>query len=282
MNSRLDGKTALVTGATAGIGRVAAEALARMGARVVLVSRNEEKCVAVADQMRKATGNSGVIPMHADLSRREEIKELAERFLSRFDALHILVNNAGAFFRRYRENAEGMEMTFALNHLGYFRMTRLLLDRLKESSPSRIVNVASNAHRGMMLDFDDLQCRKKYNGWLAYGRSKLANVLFTCELARRLEGTQVTANALHPGVVVSDFFSSGGFSFPLRMMVRFIGISEEKGARTIIHLASSEDVEGVTGRYFVKNKAVPSSEASLDQASARRLWEVSEELTGPR
>ena len=200
------GKVCLVTGATSGIGEVAATALAAKGATVVLVGRNPEKAAATAERIKKVTGNPSVEFLIADLSQQSEVRRLAEEFKAKHDRLHVLVNNAGAMFADRRESPDGIELTFALNHLGYFLLTNLLLDTLKASAPSRVVSVASYAHRMVpALDFDDLQFREKYSGFKVYGASKLANVLFTKELARRLEGTGVTANSLHPGFVATSF-----------------------------------------------------------------------------
>lgn len=192
------------------------------------------------------------------------------------------MNNAGSFFMSRQESVDGIEMTFALNHLGYFLLTNLLLDTLEASAPARIVNVSSAAHERAQIDFEDLQGRQKYSGWQAYGQSKLANVLFTYELARRLEGTGVTVNALHPGFVATNL-GAGTYGLIGRLFKKLVnlrGVSPEEGARTSIYLATSSEVEGVTRKYFVEQKAVPSSEASYDEATARRLWQVSAELTG--
>ena len=279
----LTGKVVLVTGATAGIGAVTARALAERGATVVVAGRSRERCEATVDQVRRATGNAGVEAIVADLSVQADVRRLAREFQDRFPRLDVLVNNAGAMFARRRESADGIEMTFALNHLGYFLLTALLLDTLKASAPARVVNVASEAHRMVPgLDFDDLEVRRRrYRGFRAYARSKLANVLFTYELARRLEGTGVTANALHPGFVATSFMSGNGATgWMMRRLADLAAIPPEAGARTTIFLASSPAVEGVSGRYFVKEREVASSPASRDEAAARRLWQVSEQMTG--
>jgi len=278
----MSGKTCMVTGATSGIGRVTAQALAEQGARVIVVGRSPEKSAATVSHIKGQTGNDAVEFMLADLSAGEEIRRLAQEFTSRHPRLDVLVNNAGAFFWSRRQSADGFEMTFALNHLGYFLLTHLLLDTLKASAPARIVNVSSGAHHAAELDFDDLHGQGKYSGWQAYGRSKLANLLFTYELARRLEGTGVTVNALHPGFVATNLAANnfGWFGPLVKRLVNLWAIDVDEGAQTAIYLATSPDVAGVTGKYFVEDKAVQSSPASYDRAAAGRLWQVSAELTG--
>ncbi|RUL81931.1 SDR family oxidoreductase [Tautonia sociabilis] len=275
------GKTCLVTGATSGIGAVTAEELARKGATVVLVGRDPTRCEAALARIRQRTGNPRVEALVADLSSQAEVRLLAEEFRRRFDRLDVLVNNAGALFLERRETVDGIERTFALNHLAYFLLTILLRDLLEASSPSRVVIVSSEAHRGMTLDFDDLEGRRRYQGMMAYGRSKLANLLFARELARRLEGTGVTVNALHPGFVNSSFFSGHGTGYwAMRRLAGVFAISPEQGARTSVYLASAPEVEGVSGRYFIKRTPAEPSRAAKDDEAARRLWRVSEERTG--
>jgi NAD(P)-dependent dehydrogenase (short-subunit alcohol dehydrogenase family) len=209
------------------------------------------------------------------------VRQLAEDFKARYQRLDVLVNNAGAVMISRQYSVDGIEMTFALNHLNYFLLTNLLLDVLKSSSPSRIVNVSSDSHQGTVLDFQDLQYQGRYRGFQAYGRSKLANLLFTYELARRLEGTGVTANCLHPGLVATNFLANNGLTGRLmNVFFRLAGRSSDKGAKTVTYLASSSTVEGVSGRYYVDEQAVPSSEASYDEEAARLLWQASEEMTG--
>lgn len=277
----MQGKVCLVTGATAGIGRVTARELARQGATVIVAGRNAEKSAAVVEQIKQQTGNPNVAYLLADLSSQSEVRALANQFKRQYPRLDVLVNNAGAMFLRRQESADGIEMTFALNHLNYFLLTNLLLDTLIANAPARIVNVASRAHVGVAgLNFDDLQNQKGYFGWRAYGQSKLCNVLFTYELARRLEGTSVSANALHPGLVATRFGSNNtGLSW-IWTFVNLFALSAEEGAQTPIYLAASPEVEGVTGRYFYQSKALPSSKASYDAQAARRLWQVSEQMTG--
>jgi NAD(P)-dependent dehydrogenase (short-subunit alcohol dehydrogenase family) len=273
----MDGKVCLVTGATAGIGAVTAEELARKGAIVAIVGRNPKKCATAADYIRRQTGNPKVDYLLADLSSLNDIRRLAKEFKSRYPRLDVLVNNAGGLFLKREASVDGIELTFALNHLAYFLLTNLLLDVLKANAPSRVVSVSSAAHIGARLDFADLQI----SGWDAYKRSKLANLLFTYELARRLEGTRVTANALHPGLVASDFGTNNRGLFRLmKPVINIFAISNERGAQTSVYLASSPEVEGVTGQYFVRRKAVRSSEISYNRAAAARLWEVSAAITG--
>ncbi len=280
METLLNGKTALVTGATSGIGLVTARELARLGAQVTIVSRNAGKCASVAEAIRTETGNP-VEFIQADLSSLAGIKQAASDFKQRHTRLEILVNNAGALFVRRAITVDGYEMTFALNHLSYFMLTNLLLDILKASAPARIVNVSSHAHVGASIDFDDLQGEKHFNGMKSYGQSKLANVCFTYELAHRLEGTGVTANALHPGFIASGFARNNGLLYNFGMSVIGLFIRQpQQGAQTSIYLASSPEVEGVTGKYFVDCKEVRSNPLSYDKTLSEKLWQISSELTG--
>jgi NAD(P)-dependent dehydrogenase (short-subunit alcohol dehydrogenase family) len=274
------GKVCLVTGATSGIGLATARSLAERGATVVLVSRSATRCEATASAIREQSGNPAVETLAADLSAQAEIRRAAREFQERFPRLDILVNNAGAAFLKRQESVDGIEMTWALNHLGYFLLTNLLLDAVKRSTPARVVSVSSDAHRsgGRGIDFDDLHARKRYRPFRAYSMSKLANLLFTRELARRLEGTGVTANAMHPGLVATNFAATA--PAPVRWIFSLFGMSPEEGARTVIYLATAPEVEGVTGKYFVKEKEVTPSAAALNDAAARRLWEVSATMTG--
>lgn len=277
----MHGKVCLVTGATSGVGLVTAQALARQGATLIVVGRNAERGAATVSRIRHETGNSAVELIIADLSAQVQVRRLASEVQRRFARLDVLINNAGALFLRRQLSPDGLEMTFALNHLAYFLLTNLLLDHLKASPSARIVNVSSEAHRGARLDFVDLQGQRRYRGWRAYARSKLANILFTYALARRLEGTSVVANALHPGFVATNFGRNNrGITAMLWRILQLAAISPEEGAQTIIHLASSAAVKDITGAYFVKKKAVRSSEVSYDRAAADRLWQVSAKLTG--
>lgn len=276
----LKGKTCLITGVTQGIGRVAAREIGRLGPNMVLIARDKQRGAEVVEEV-KAAGSPQVELIVADLSSQAEVRRAAAEFLSRHDRLHILVNNAGAMFGERKLSADGLEMTFALNHIGYFLLTQELLGVLKASAPARIVNVASDAHSRARLDFDDLQCEKSYSqgGFLAYGRSKLANILFTNELAQRLAGTGVTANSLHPGVVATGFGSGGGALLRLGLkLARPFFRTAEDGAKTTIHLAISPEVEGVTGKYYANSRETRPRPQALDDAAAKRLWKVSEEL----
>jgi NAD(P)-dependent dehydrogenase (short-subunit alcohol dehydrogenase family) len=279
--AHMQGKVCLVTGATAGIGVVTAHALAQQGATVVVVARNAERGTATVRRLMQETGNTHIELLLADLSVQVQVRQLAAAFQRRFDRLDVLLNNAGALFTKRLLSADGLEMTLALNHLGYFLLTHLLLDTLKASAPARIVNVASDAHHRGQINFADLQGKRRFGGWRAYCQSKLANLLFTYELARRLDGTSITANAVHPGFVATGFGrnNQGLFALCIRL-AQLAALSPEQGAATLIHLASSSEVEGVTGKYFVKKRPVKSSTASYDQAAARRLWQLSEQLTG--
>jgi len=277
-------KICLITGATSGIGKATAMELASMGASVVMVGRDRGRGETVMAEIKEKSGNASVDLMLADVSSQEEIRRLADEFKEAYPRLDVLINNAGVFHSKRITSADGMETTFAVNHLAYFLLTNLLLDVLKASAPSRIVNVSSGDHSNGTIDFDDLQGEKGYKGTKAYPQSKLANVLFTYEIARRLEGTGVTANCLHPGAGVrTNFWSgvSGVFGFMVRAL-RPLMISPEKGAETSIYLASSPEVEGLSGRYFVKKAEASSSDVSYDGRIARRLWEVSAELTNLR
>jgi retinol dehydrogenase 12 len=279
----MQGKVCVITGATAGIGRVAATELARHGAHVVIVGRSAEKCAATQAEIRSATAAALVDSLVADLSSLAETKRLAGQLRERYPRIDVLLNNAGAMFWKRTESADGVEKTFALNHLSYFVLTNLLLPVLEQSTPARIVNVASDAHKGVSINFDDIQFKQKYSGWKAYQQSKLANILFTYELARRIEGTGVTANTLHPGFVRTSFleaFNEARAGWLIKNVGGMIALSPEQGARTSIYLASSPEVEGVSGRYFVKEKPVVSSPQSRDQAAADRLWRLSVEMTG--
>ena len=274
-------KYVLITGATNGIGAVAAKELARQGCRVTLVGRSQARCDDTVEEIRKETGNVHVDSLVADLSKKSEVERLAAAVKERMPRLDVLVNNAGALFLDRRETEDGLERTFALNHMAYFTLTAHLLDLLKKSAPARVVNVSSRAHTGGEMNFDDLQMKKQFSGTGAYANSKLANVLFTTELARRLEGTGVTANALHPGVVATNFGADNGWkTWFISVAFRVFGVTAEQGARTIVYLASSPDVAGTTGRYFYKERESDVSKAAADAKSAQRLWEVSAQLAG--
>lgn len=279
----MNGQIIMITGATAGIGKATALEIARRGAHVVLVGRDEVKSQDVAHMIQQETHNPHVDYLLADLSSIRQTRALAQAYQARYDRLDVLVNNVGAIFLSRGETVDGFENTFALNHLvGYFLLTHLLLDVIKDSAPARIVNVSSNAHYRGRLHFDDLQLEDGYSAMKAYSQSKLANVMFTYELARRLEGTGVTANALHPGVVASNFMvtNNPGWTRILRWIFNLFSISSTKGAETSVYLATSDEVAGVTGKYFEDCKAKASLEASYDQADQQRLWTASQELLG--
>jgi NAD(P)-dependent dehydrogenase (short-subunit alcohol dehydrogenase family) len=275
----MHGKICVVTGATSGIGLVTAQALARQGATLIVVARNPERGAATVSRIQRETGNSAVELMVSDLSIQAQVRRLASEIQQRFARLDVLVNNAGALFSRRQLSADGLEMTFALNHLAYFLLTNLLLGPLQAAGSARIVNVSSEAHRHARLDFSDLQGQRRYTGWRAYSRSKLANILFTYELTRRLEGTGITANALHPGFVATNFGRNNrSLMAAFFRILQLAALSPEEGAETIIYLASSPEVKGITGEYFVKQKAVRSSQVSYNRDDAARLWQVSAEL----
>jgi NAD(P)-dependent dehydrogenase (short-subunit alcohol dehydrogenase family) len=271
----------MVTGATSGIGKVTARELLRKGAMVVMVGRSQERCDITAEQFRKETGSELVDYLVADLSSQAEVRRLANDYLGRYDRLDVMVNNAGGIFMKRPESVDGIEMTFALNHLNYFLLTHLLLECVQASAPARIVNVSSNGHRGARINFDDLQGERIYSGWRAYAQSKLANVLHAYQLSRRLDAGRVTVNALHPGFVSTRLARNNGLVFQLVMpLMRIIARSPEAGARTSVYLASSPQVQGVTGKYFEDSQVVPADPAADDEATAQGLWRVSMEMTG--
>lgn len=273
-------KTILLTGATHGIGREAAVALARLGARMVLVGRDPARTEATVADVKARSGSQDVSHLLCDFSSQAEIRKLAEEFLARHDRLDVLINNAGGVNKRRRLTVDGIEATFAVNHLGYFLLTNLLLDRIVRSAPARIVTVASIGHRRGTLDFDDLGFERGYGLMRAYTRSKLANVLFAGELARRLAGTGVTSNSLHPGRVATNIWSGAPlWAKPIiQLLLRPSFISPEEGAKTLVQLATDPALEGVTGKYFEFHKPVDPAPLAQDQALARRLWQVSTDL----
>lgn len=277
----MDGKVVVITGATSGIGQVAAERLAAMGARVVLVARDKERAEAALARLRERAPRIAHSIHYADLSRLADMKRVAVEVAAAESRIDVLINNAGALFSSRQVTADGLELTFATNHLAYFVLTHGLRERLMASAPARVVNTSSDAHNGARLDFGDLQSAKGYRGLKVYGRSKLCNVLYTRELARRSAGTGITANCLHPGFVATRFGdrSGGLLSYAVRVAKTF-AISAEKGADTLVYLASSPEVATVSGAYFYKCRpAMPSAEAN-DDAAAERLWSESARLAG--
>jgi retinol dehydrogenase 14 len=279
-SANLTGKICLVTGGNSGIGKATAVGLAKMGATVVIVSRSKEKGEAAVVDITAKSGNKNVELMLADLSSQDSIHKLAKELKARHERLHVLINNAGVYLTKRITTPDGFELTFAVNHLGPFLLTNLLLDILKAGAPSRIVNVTSDAHNGAKMNFDDLQGEKRFSGWQAYSQSKLAMILFTRELAKKLESTGVTVNSAHPGVVRTHFAKNNGGVVALGF--RFLGlffISPETSAKRILYVATSPDLEGVTGKYFTKMHEARSSPESYDDDSAKRLWQVSEQLT---
>jgi retinol dehydrogenase 14 len=278
----MTGKTVLVTGGTGGIGKATAIGLARLGARVGVTGRDAARTAAAAAEIRTAAGSQAVDAFVADLSSQTEVRRLAAEVLDAYPRLDVLVNNVGGHWAHRHVTADGLEHTFALNHLAPFLLTNLLLDRLRASAPARVVTVSSGAQNLGRIDFDDLQGERRYSGQGAYNQSKLANVMFTYELARRLDGTGVTATVLHPGVVRTAFGAedqAAVFRVMLPLMRPFMK-SPEQGAATSVYLASSPDVEGVTGRYFANRKPKTSHRSSYDVAAATRLWQVSDNLVG--
>ena len=277
----LSGRVCVVTGASRGIGTVTARRLAEMGATVAMVGRDPAASQQALDDVRKRSGRDDVTLHLADFASLAEVRRLATELLDAHPQIHVLVNNAGLWLNSRQMSADGYEKTLAVNHLAPFLLTNLLLDRLKASAPARIVNVASTAHRGGRLNFDDLQLEKSYGGTAAYARTKLANVLFTRELARRIEGTNVTATVCHPGSVRTDLGRDPGMSRFFYIAGLPFMISPERGARTQVWLASSPDVEGKSGGYYSRCHEWSPASAARDDAAAALLWSVSEELVGP-
>jgi NAD(P)-dependent dehydrogenase (short-subunit alcohol dehydrogenase family) len=274
----LTGKICIVTGANAGIGKETALGLSKLGAKVVLLCRDRDRGEAAQREIKQKSGNDRIELMICDLASQKSIEQFVGEFKQQHDRLDVLVNNAGVLMRQRSLNEDGVESTFAINHLGYFLLTNLLLDSLKTSAPSRIVNVASAAHRYGRINIGGWVTGADYSAFSAYANSKLANVLFTYELARRLEGTGVTANCLHPGAVGTNLFR--GLPKLLQALIALVTIGPKRGARTSIYLASSPEVEAVSGKYFSRRKQERSSDPSYDQNAARQLWEVSAQITG--
>jgi NAD(P)-dependent dehydrogenase (short-subunit alcohol dehydrogenase family) len=273
-------KICLVTGGTSGLGLITARELARGGATVVITARDEAKGALVAERIARESGNPQVEVLRCDFASLDSIRAAAADFKKRHDRLHVLVNNAGGYNPRRELSKDGLELTFAVNHLGYFLFTNLLTEVLEESAPARVVSVASDAWRWGRIDFGNLMSEGRYIAMRQYGATKRMNIAFALELAERLRGTGVTSNALHPGVVASDFgVVPGWFGVGFALMKPFL-LTPEQGARTQIFLASSPEVEGVTGGYFFRKKQRTPPRQARDPEVRRRLWEVSEELTG--
>ena len=277
----MEGKICIVTGANSGIGLETSRALAESGATVVMVCRNPQKGEAALKDIKQSTGNKNLHLYVVDLESQQEIRAFAEAVHQEFSKVDVLVNNAGAFIPNRYETVDGYESTFATNHLAYFLLTHLLLDLLTAAGNARIVNVSSGAHTGGALDFNDLQLKKGYSGYKAYANSKLANILFTKALAKRLDASRITVNVLHPGVVATNIGNRGRsvFSIFFNLLKPFF-MSSARGAKTSVYLATSPEVEGVTGKYFERCKEITPSAAAQDVALAQRLYEMSASMTG--
>ena len=272
-------RTIVATGATSGIGEKAVEALARSGARILIVARDPRRAEATRARLARIRPDAEHAVYIADLSLMRETRRVGEAIAAQEDRIDVLLNNAGATFSGRQMTAEGLERTFAVNHMAYFVLTAALADRLRAAPQGRIVSTSSSAHYSARLDFDDLQGQRSYGGFRAYGRSKLANILFTRELARRLAGSNVTANCFHPGVVATRFADeAGGWIAPVLKIAKRFAISPERGADTAVYLASDPEVARVSGEYFVRRTVTRPSAAARDTGAARRLWSVSEDL----
>lgn len=273
-------KIMIVTGATGGIGLITARELAATGAKVVLVGRSAARLADAVALITQQTPDAQLDTIQADLSSQAEVCAVADTIKQRYDHIDVLINNAGAYYTTHQLSVDGIEMTWALNHMAPFLLTTQLLDLLRASAPARIITVASAAHQGAIIDFDDLEGKKRFSGWKAYGQSKLANIMFTYELANRLLESDVTANCLHPGFVATGFAqnNAGWFAKFFAVMQRYMAITPEQGAETSIFLARSDSVVTTTGRYFDKCKPVPSSKISYDVTTQRRLWQLSQNM----
>ncbi len=285
LDKNMQGKICMVTGANSGIGKVTALELAKMGATVVMVCRNRAKGEETQREIQQQSGNDAVDLMIADLSSQQAIRQLAQEFQQRYSHLHVLVNNAGGAVPQRQMSVDGIEMTFAVNYLASFLLTNLLLDTIQASAPARIINVSSDAQTNS-IDLNDLQRTKKYRIFQVYGQAKTALVLFTYALAQKLAGTGVTVNALHPGVVATNFMDHAvppfaqPFARPLISIFKRFLIQSEEGAKTTLYLATSPEVEGVTGKYFDKCKEKPSVPISYDKSLQQQIWDIGEKLTG--
>lgn len=282
----MKGKRVLITGATNGIGKQAALELARMGAAVVIVGRDEVKTRKVSIDLKTLSGNSNIDLAVGDLSSMDEVRRIAAEYRDTYGRLDVLLNNAGAVFSEYKQSADGYEMTFALNHISYYLLTLLLLDIIeltaKDHGEARIINVSSSAHRNATLRLDNLRDKSGFSMLNSYGASKLMNVLFTYELARRLDDTAVTVNAVHPGLVSTGFgHNTGGlWSAMIKVLQKLFAISPQRGAETLVHLASSPDVAGISGKYWNAKKQKRSNDISYDREQQKQLWDFSAEVTG--
>jgi NAD(P)-dependent dehydrogenase (short-subunit alcohol dehydrogenase family) len=279
----MQGKVAVVTGGTSGIGEVAAIELARKGARIVLIARDRDRAAETIAKLKAVNPTVSPTAYFADLSSIADMKRVAGEVAAAEPKIDILVNNAGAVFLARHESVDGLEMTFATNHMAYYVITNILLPNLKAAGDARVVSTASGAHAAGKLDFDDLQLKQRYSVARAYGNSKLANILFTRQLAKNLEGSGVIANCLHPGFVGTRFGQNNAKSALMKGFARLVmsfGLKPEDGAKTIIYLASSPDVEGKSGGYYIKNKLAKTSAVAQSDADAKRLWDVSCDLSG--
>ncbi len=275
-------KVCIVTGSNSGIGKATAMALAKKGAIVVMIVRNPEKGETARQEIINESGNEFVDLLVADLSSMDEIRRVAGEFKQKYSKLDVLINNAGGLLNQYHETSDGFEMTFAINHLAPFLLTHELLEPLKTAAPSRVINVSSGAHTMGKIDFDNLQSEKGYRGFRAYGNAKLMEIMTTYEMARKLEGTGVTVNVMHPGFVRTNFAKSDagrGMRLILKLSSPFAK-SPEKGAETSVYLATAPEVENVTGKYFANRKEIKSSKVSYNRELQQKLWERTEELIG--
>jgi len=275
----MNGKVCLVTGATDGIGKVSARVLAEKGAKVIIVGRNPEKSTTVLAELKSSSGNKNIDLLMADLAVMQEVRDLAEQVISHYDRLDVLLNNAGGYFAKHELTSDGLERTFALNHMSYFLLTNKLMELLKSSAPARIVNVSSDAHYGVDMDFENLNGEQEYKAWKAYQKSKLANVLFTYELLKKVPA-DITVNCLHPGFVATNFgHNIGGFFGPVvKIAQRISAIDPEEGAKTSIFLCSAPEVKGVSGKYFYKCQPKTSSRESRNMDTGKRLWQISSDI----
>jgi len=279
----MNGRICMITGANSGIGKITALELAKMGANVVMICRNVEKGEVARKEIVKKTGNRSIELLLADFSSQSAVRKLVHDFKLKYSKLHVLINNIGTIMPIKTFTEDGLETTFAVNHLGCFLLTNLLLDIIKKSAPARIINVSSESHKDRVIDFSNLNGERNYNLYKAYAQSKLANILFTYELARRLGDTKVTINCLHPGMVRTKIWQKSGRSMLMKVFMRIFSLclkSAQEGAQTSIYLASSPELESITGKYFIDKKMVLSSPVSYDEGLAKQLWEVSEKLVG--